>query len=124
MFSVEEARNVERTDTEMALVSSQPGSSMGEVVEEVVEEVPEQEITTKDVECVEPMDLQEGCSYENDREEGGEVVVDEENMEDGSQDSSISVAGNLNEIHQTYGNHCKNVEITAKSWTVLTVAKF
>ena len=40
------------------------------------------------------MDLQEGCSFENDREDGGEVVVDEEKMEDGSQDSSISVAGN------------------------------
>merc|ERR1719357_1322170 len=40
------------------------------------------------------MDLQEGCSsFENDREDGGEVVVDEERMEDGSQDSSISVAG-------------------------------
>ena len=53
-----------------------------------------QEITTKDVDSVEPMDLQEGCSFENDREDGGEVVVDEEKMEDGSQDSSISVAGN------------------------------
>merc|ERR1719259_1537993 len=40
------------------------------------------------------MDLQEGCSFENDREDGGEVVVeDEEKMEDGADQGSISVAG-------------------------------
>ena len=90
VFSVEDAGNIERTDTEMAVViSSQPESSIGEEPE-----APMQEITTKDVDSVEPMDLQEGCSFENDREDGGEVVVDEEKMEDGSQDSSISVAGN------------------------------
>ena len=91
---MEDAGNIERTDTEMAVVSSQPGSSIGEEPEEVLDEAPMQEITTKDVDSVEPMDLQEGCSFENDREDGGEVVVDEEKMEDGSQDSSISVAGN------------------------------
>ena len=90
VFSVEDAGNIERTDTEMAVVSSQPESSIGREPK-----APMQEITTKDVDSVEPMDLQEGCSFENDRENGGEVVVDEEKMEDGSQDSSISVAGNL-----------------------------
>ena len=86
---MEDAGNIERTETEMAVVSSQPESSIGEEPES-----PMEELTTKDVDSVEPMDLQEGCSFENDREDGGEVVVDEEKMEDGSQDSSISVAGN------------------------------